>query len=459
MTETKPHATLAASDGAHPAHTGAAASGLGAVTMDATPDAPVVPVWFLSAEELAATRAKLATITDRARRKGFTGEVLLDAKPATRVQHTPGGLAVTVHGFNVTITGEPPAYQGWRFVAAVDSVEGRTVLRLPPGVDENVRNTDITAGRCDHCHTTRDRRSTILVRHDDTGELLQVGRTCVKDFLGHDTSPVFLTVDDVRDTLARGLTRGDPAWDATSVIAYAHAAVQAFGWTPASTVTGQPTRDVVRTLLGHTQGADQLAAAIRPHLPEAQQLAPRIVADLLAGLTEPTGYEANLAAVLRAEAIPTPQLGLAVSAIPAHTRLTERAQAAAGPPADWLGAIGDKITVTGTVRTALRVDGYTRYSPDPLLVILECPGAVVKLTTTAGWSDTVHRGDTLTLTGTVKAHTEWNGTRQTVLSRAKPTVVSDAAAPGWERLPTSPGRRAPQPLPSLTPAPFPALNP
>ena len=57
MTETKPHATLAASVGAHPAHTGAAASGFGALTMDATPDAPVVPVWFLSAEELASIDA------------------------------------------------------------------------------------------------------------------------------------------------------------------------------------------------------------------------------------------------------------------------------------------------------------------------------------------------------------------------------------------------------------------
>ena len=137
------------------------------------------PVWFLDAEELAATRVKLATLQARAVSKGFTGRIELDAVPATRTQPTPGGLAVTVHGFDVTITGEPPRYQGWRFVAAVDSVEGGVVLRYPPGAEASVSNDQVRPGECDHCHTKRDRRSTVLVAHDDTGQLLQVGRSCL----------------------------------------------------------------------------------------------------------------------------------------------------------------------------------------------------------------------------------------------------------------------------------------
>lgn len=79
--------------------------------------------WFLSADELAATRVKIAKLQRRAQAKGFTGTLELVAEPATR-SHTPaiGALPIVEHGYQVSITGEPPSYQGWRFLAAVDVI-------------------------------------------------------------------------------------------------------------------------------------------------------------------------------------------------------------------------------------------------------------------------------------------------------------------------------------------------
>ena len=114
-----------------------------------------VRTWFLSSEELAVTRAKVANVQRRAARKGFTGQVDLAATPATRTYKSAGGLQITEHGFDVTITGEPPRYRGWRFVAAVDAVDGGTVLRYPPGSTATVANDQVRAGECDHCQTTR----------------------------------------------------------------------------------------------------------------------------------------------------------------------------------------------------------------------------------------------------------------------------------------------------------------
>ena len=135
------------------------------------------------------------------------------APTATRTYKPAGGLQITEHGFDVTITGEPPRYRGWRFVAAVDAVDGGTVLRYPPGSTATVANDQVRAGECDHCQTTRARRSTVLVAHDDTGQLLQVGRSCLKDFLGHRILPVFLTTDQVADTIGRHVTGSPVAWD------------------------------------------------------------------------------------------------------------------------------------------------------------------------------------------------------------------------------------------------------
>ncbi len=88
-------------------------------------DEPTRPTrdWFMSAEELAATRAKIAKLRRRAEAKGFTGTLEVVAEAATRT-HTPaiGSLPVVEHGYQVSITGEPPSYGGWRFLAAVDMI-------------------------------------------------------------------------------------------------------------------------------------------------------------------------------------------------------------------------------------------------------------------------------------------------------------------------------------------------
>ncbi|MHB1011145.1 MAG: hypothetical protein ACYC1E_18415 [Propionibacteriaceae bacterium] len=409
---------------------------------------PNPPVWFLSAEELVATREKLATITGRAARKGFTGSIELLAAPATRTQPVPGGFPVTVHGFDVTIIGEAPRYAGWRFVASVDAVDGGTILRYPPGREAPVRNTDVVASHCDHCHTRRPRRRTMLIAHDDTGQLLQVGTSCLKDFLGHHLTPVYLTADDVRAELGKGLSGTPTAWDLTSVLTYAWAAVKALGWTPASAEPGRtPTRDVVRQVLTQQRAADRLLAALAPHLAEGRRLAPRIINTLLTGLTGEAGYEANLAAVLRGQVVDSRHLGLAVSAIPAHQRLLDQRQATtadqdgvAAASVDHVGVVGDKITLAGTVRTAIRVDGYTFHSPDSILLILDCGAAVAKMTTAAAWAYQVKVGDPLTLTGTVKAHTVWNGVKQTVLTRPKKLDQPAATLPQTPPAPDVTGR-------------------
>ena len=352
--------------------------------MDADiPGTERVPRWFLNAEELAATRAKVAKLQQRAVRKGFTGAIDVTAVPATRSSTSAGGLPVTEHGFDVTITGEPPRYEGWRFVAAVDAVEGGTILRYPPGSTAEVNNDQIRAGECDHCHTTRTRRSTVLVTHDDTGQMLQVGRSCLKDFLGHNTLPVFLTTDEIANTLGGSLAGKPAAWDVHSVLTYAAAAVEAFGWTPASASDhGRvPTRDQVRLALIGGRGADQLRDQLAPHLVEAEARAPQLRSDLLAGLTRTSGYEANLVAVLRGDAVNVKHLGLAVSAIPAHQRLTadrahEASRQEAAQSVEHVGTVGEKITLTGTVRTAMRVDGYTYRSPDSVMLVVDCGSAV-----------------------------------------------------------------------------------
>ena len=208
----------------------------------------------------------------------------------------------------------------------------------------------------------------------------------------------------------------------------------------------------MRIALAGGRGADTLRAHLAPHLADATARAPQIRADLLAGLTGTSGYEANLVAVLRGDAVDAKHLGLAVSAITAHQRLTlararETTRQKDALTVDHVGTVGEKVTLSGVVRTAMRVDGFTSRSPDSVLLVVDCGGAVAKVTTAAAWAYPVKVGDPLTITGTAKAHTEWNGIKQTVLTRptkhdptnAPPSLsLTDAFPPLWETVTSSP---------------------
>lgn len=405
-------------------------------------------VWFLSADDLAATRQKLATIAARAARKGFAGTIDLHAVSATRT-HTPapGAPPVTIHGFDVTITGEPPKFAGWRLLAAIDKVGDSAVLRYLPGVEQNIPNDTVRPGECDHCHTRRSRTKVLLVEHDTTGERKQVGSSCLKDFLGWSTLPVILTTDELRDqlTVAHRGRSGD--LDLASVLTYSWAVIAAHGWTP-STTAGQhrmATRDLVSTAIHGRRGSAALLASIQPHLDEGRRMAPQIIDTLTAAFTEPSGYQANLSAILQAGQVGPRHLGLAVSAVSAYLRITQQQatrdeRAGRRVTLDYTGEVGEKLTLTGTITVLLHVDGFTWHSPSRRMIILDCETSVAKMITGASWAYDVERGDQITITGTIRKHEDWHGTPQTVIVRPKlitnhttppdpPAVAPDPTAP------------------------------
>lgn len=83
-----------------------------------------------------------------------------------------------------------------------------------------------------------------------------------------------------------------------------------------------------------------------------------------------------------------------------------------------LGAVDAKLTVTGTVKvaTTVEVDSYSGYGTErKRLVIVEVDGSEVKFFSQAQWAWDAEKGQTLTLTGTVKRHGEYQGVKQTEL--------------------------------------------
>lgn len=388
----------------------------------AVPDTREVPGWRLCRGELEATVAKIARVNERAARRGFAGRVDVAWTLVFRVLESASGIKVTEYWYATVVTGQPPCYAGWEFLAVLDwDGAEEMIVRPVPGAD--LAGFDRAAygeGRCDHCGTYRRRAKTYVVRHTGTGEFKQVGRNCLADFMGLSTCPVILTSSDVDpDDDREYYGGGEPDYSVASVLALAWAVIQQDGYVRSSEAGA--TRDRVQRLLGAFEGkAGQDAAAIRPHATRAEGQA-GVILEWLAGAEDDGGYITNLKIVARGGRVMSRNLGLLVSAPVAWARAMDvqlRERAARDEVCnEHVGQVGGKLAVR--VRVASIRYSEHRYGVTTVYKMTDEAGHVFTWFSSSAALGHEVTGEWADLAASVKAHGEFAEVKETVLTRCK----------------------------------------
>lgn len=416
-------------------------------TAHATPETTVdafTRTWTVTPLEATLTARRVAQINKRLTKRGFTGLVTLTTgEPYTVTDTREDGSDVTVVVVDITLSGRPAQYEGWTFVAAVDTIERADnvpgfVVRCAPGMDVTAdERAMLEPYACQHCQTMRaNRRYTYLLRNTSTGEATQVGKTCMADFLGVPVAPsMFPTADTVDDALD-GCFGGGSAREQYApeyIVALSAALCGERGYISRARAEDDErltaTADLVSTFLHNPKGraamiADDPALA---HLDT--NAAAAMIKDVLDAPADST-YLINLSAALSGIAVEDRNIGLIASTPAAHHNITTTAAEKAAREAEkaereaakaeitYAGTVGEKLTATVTVTARKLV--ASAYGSSTLIVMRD-DAHVFKAFTSAAWARDVQAGDTLTITGTVKAHSEYDGVRETVLTRVKPT--------------------------------------
>lgn len=144
------------------------------------------------------TVKKLEQLSARAQKLGLPpfriilGESEYRRSPVNPRQHD--------HYRQLTVTGGVPKLQGWQFFAKIEHTSDGNVVRGFSGTQEDLeriggaslfqRMTECPSD-CDHCNTRRQRNTTFFFLNQDSGDVMQVGSTCVADFSGH-TDPMLV---------------------------------------------------------------------------------------------------------------------------------------------------------------------------------------------------------------------------------------------------------------------------
>ena len=348
--------------------------------------------------------------------------------------------------YKVTVNGETPKYDGWSFIATLEPLVtddgAENIIRAVPGHSCPPVYRD-RVGQCDHCNTQRQRKQTFVVLHDD-GRHKCVGRSCIKDFLGH-ASPHSLAAQAELMVELAGLceSAGDEdwlggggyqpsAWDLKQFLSWTASIIAKDGWRSkghAWDYGGVATvSDVLFALCPPNPkpgGYDEWKDERRPtekHEAEAVE-----AIEWAVGLSEEdkeNDYLYNVNLLARAGYTNGKSTGLAASIMAAFSRARERElrlkRLAARPDSHHVGVLKRRAEFTVTVERIFSVDGHYGTTGIHRMSDEDGNDLVWFASGSAEWLD---EGCTYRIKATPVKHDDYKGRPQTKVNRV--TVVEE----------------------------------
>jgi hypothetical protein len=320
-----------------------------------------------------------------------------------------------------------PKLNGWTFAARIDHAnEVGNIVRTVGDIElpEIYRHREPI---CDHCGYKRKRRDSFVVFHEETQEYKQVGTSCLKDFLGHGDAEKWAKVAEMIASIGEIHRTGcgiysseleDRRWfNVDDFCAAAAQAVLDYGWTSRKAAEqGGRTSTASRTWhYMHDAHAPQITE-------EARDLAEKALEAARAYRDKPdmNDYEHNCWVIASTDAMEARSAGIAASIVGVYYMKNQARKAAPKGPSSYQGMIGQKVEINAMLTGVFAGEFSTTHK-----FVDDAGNHYVWFASSENLGR--YRGRRLRIKGTIKAHQEFRGVKQTQLSRCKLIEVFDEA--------------------------------
>jgi len=334
----------------------------------------------------------------------------------------------------ITVHGTAPKLEGWTFLGTLDhySVPGSIIVNTVPGhtIPQSYYNSEPV---CDHCQKIRRRKETFIVQNEKDG-MKQIGRQCLKDFLGHvDPSMVarFFTavrkfVEDFRDE--EQWSRGGytvPEYKLNDVLLASACVIRMNGWVSKSNMeddydSKEPTASIVGDLLNPD---DRFRHPVRKEF--LNQFVfndddQKTVDNALVWLSNQdcsNEYMHNIKTIADSGWVTDKMLGYACSIIASYFRQVDREKNAKYDfsKSEYVGEKNQRLDMNVTVISSRIID--SSYSQTELFRMLDNSGNLI-IWFCSGSTELEIDG-VYKIKATIKDHEEYNGVKQTKVLRVK----------------------------------------
>ena len=297
---------------------------------------------------------------------------------------------------------------GWKVLARIEhGAQGNIVF---PFDCEAPEEWYTCKARCDHCGANRFRKVTYIVEQED-GSRKQVGKTCLKEYTGIAPESAALWAE-ARSDLERDEFYGggspnqaDILFPVRDVLACAYDSIKDNGYRKSDSI-GSTKDDVLGRIAAYSKMTD-----------EGLSRADEII-DWLSSLETTNDLERNCISLAKSGYAKRRHFGMLAYMPVAYERDIERKareaeRAAAKASSEFVGAVGERITVKAD-SARLLTSWETMYGWTYLYKFVSDGNVFVWFA-----SRPIEADDGITIKGTVKAHSERDGEKQTVLTRCK----------------------------------------
>ena len=330
----------------------------------------------------------------------------------------------------------------WEFIAELEHTkEGNIIHKVNTNLEVPERYY-FAQPICEHCGTNRWRKNTYIVHNVTTDEYKQVGKSCLKDFthgLSAEGIAAFLAGFDKLAEFETPPSGG--GWeryvDRDMFLRYVAETVRLCGYVKRRNeyeeINPYNTIDkALMIMMWRERGIKPWPYAqkheIEAMIPEgfdangekAKEIA-QSAFEYVNGLEGNNNYVHNLQTVIANQYVSYSNIGLLASAIPYYNRYVERCEEenrrreAARKEAensDWIGNVGDRLKGIKIVGSKVIWSGYTDFGMHYLYKMLDQNHNILIWSTGKELPD-----DEFSLSGTIKELKEYNGTKETVVTR------------------------------------------
>lgn len=339
--------------------------------------------------------------------------------------------------FEVECSGQVK-HNGWEFIATIDPhTEGNIIRAYNTEVEipQMYQTSDCT---CDHCHTKRSRKNTYIIHNADTNEWKQVGGSCLAEFtLGLDAEAVahYIAMYDevIKGEAPYGGSSYTRYYDRNAMLEIATECVNKFGYF--NSECQRPTRlratEYYNLHLAPSRLFEKERANLKQEVEDANFIFEseenkHFVEDALkwiASTTDTSSYFNNLRIICSEEFVEPKNTGFLVSLIPTYKRYLgdvarkekiETAHQKEAAESSHFASVGDRVSIKPD-EIKLMSSWENQYGYTHLYKIVAEGNVFVWYASSCIDEDK----EILSITGTVKEHSEFNGVKQTVLTRCK----------------------------------------
>lgn len=315
------------------------------------------------------------------------------------------------------------SYDGWEFIATLQHLPtGENIIRAITDEYEIPLEYRDSGSACEHCNVKRYRKDTYVVRHDATCEAKQVGSTCIKDFLGGNSPDnIMQRASFVGELLSfmegargpQGQGHDEGIFHIVSVLAHTSAVIRGYGWISKSEASKNGSL-ATATIVEYNMRGDNTYTqyAVSDEDKATARAAAEWAENLSDEETEPSDYLYNIRALARSGMVGWRTIGYAASIIAAYNRANNTRPTA---ESDYVGTIKQRQVFELLVKKITGFSGHYGYTNK--YIFQDLNGNIIVWLTSVEQS--LKEGQRYFVKGTIKAHKEFRGIRETEISRCE----------------------------------------